>query len=470
MRMQSPTDAAQEMLTRRLARRDLLAFIRYMNPDYIVSQFSIDVCDELEQFYIDVRAGLRPVLIFEAPPQHGKSEIVSRNLPAWLLGQDPDLSIGGLSYGSDLASDMNRDIQKIMMSPQYDKLFPGSSLNAKRVVTVEAKRNSETFEMANHKGRYIAQGVGGPLTGKRLDIGIIDDPVKNAQEALSPATKNGVWNWYQSTFDSRLSKNSGRIIMATRWAIDDLSGRVLEANPRAKRITFKAISDDNKALVPDLHPIDKLLETKSNMSSFFWSALYQQTPITLGGGIFKDEWWQYYDLCPDLTERNIYADTAQKTKQQNDFTVFECWGKSKQGKAVLVDMVRGKWEAPELLVQARAFWAKHIAATSGLNGTLRAFKVEDKVSGTGLIQTLKREGLPMVGIQRNIDKVSRALDAAPMVESGNVLLPRNAPWLSDLLAEASAFPNGAHDDILDPMFDAISDVQMVRAQPSIRTL
>ena len=470
MRMQSPTDAAQEMLTRRLARRDLLAFIRYMNPDYIVSQFSIDVCDELEQFYIDVRAGLRPVLIFEAPPQHGKSEIVSRNLPAWLLGQDPDLSIGGLSYGSDLASDMNRDIQKIMMSPQYDKLFPGSSLNAKRVVTVEAKRNSETFEMANHKGRYIAQGVGGPLTGKRLDIGIIDDPVKNAQEALSPATKNGVWNWYQSTFDSRLSKNSGRIIMATRWAIDDLSGRVLEANPRAKRITFKAISDDNKALVPDLHPIDKLLETKSNMSSFFWSALYQQTPITLGGGIFKDEWWQYYDLCPDLTERNIYADTAQKTKQQNDFTVFECWGKSKQGKAVLVDMVRGKWEAPELLVQARAFWAKHIAATSGLNGTLRAFKVEDKVSGTGLIQTLKREGLPMVGIQRNIDKVSRALDAAPMVESGNVLLPSNAPWLSDLLAEASAFPNGAHDDILDPMFDAIADVQMVRAQPSIRTL
>jgi len=470
MRMQSPTDAAQEMLTRRLARRDLLAFIRYMNPDYIVSQFSIDVCDELEQFYIDVRAGLRPVLIFEAPPQHGKSEIVSRNLPAWLLGQDPDLSIGGLSYGSDLASDMNRDIQKIMMSPQYDKLFPGSSLNAKRVVTVEAKRNSETFEMANHKGRYIAQGVGGPLTGKRLDIGIIDDPVKNAQEALSPATKSGVWNWYQSTFDSRLSKNSGRIIMATRWAIDDLSGRVLEANPRAKRITFKAISDDNKALVPDLHPIDKLLETKSNMSSFFWSALYQQTPITLGGGIFKDEWWQYYDLCPDLTERNIYADTAQKTKQQNDFTVFECWGKSKQGKAVLVDMVRGKWEAPELLVQARAFWAKHIAATSGLNGTLRAFKVEDKVSGTGLIQTLKREGLPMVGIQRNIDKVSRALDAAPMVESGNVLLPRNAPWLSDLLAEASAFPNGAHDDILDPMFDAIADVQMVRAQPSIRTL
>jgi hypothetical protein len=176
-----------------------------MNPGYIVSQFAIDVCRELEQFYRDVEAELRPVLVFEAPPQHGKSEIVSRNLPAWLFGQNPDLSIGGLSYGSDLASDMNRDIQKIMMSDDYARLFPDASLNAKRVVNVgvEAKRNSETFEIVDRKGRYMAQGVGGPLTGKRLDIGIIDDPIKNAQEALSPATKTSVWNWYQSTFKTR---------------------------------------------------------------------------------------------------------------------------------------------------------------------------------------------------------------------------------------------------------------------------
>jgi hypothetical protein len=400
MPMQTPSDAARELLKRREARRNLLAFIQYMNPGYIVSQFAIDVCRALEQFYRDVEAELRPVLVFEAPPQHGKSEIVSRNLPAWLFGQNPDLSIGGLSYGSDLASDMNRDIQKIMMSDDYARIFPHASLNAKRVVNVgvEAKRNSETFEIVGHKGKYVAQGVGGPLTGKKLDIGIIDDPVKNAQEALSPATKNSVWNWYQSTFDSRMSKNSGRIIMATRWALDDLSGRVLERNARSKRITFRAINEHDEALVPELHPIAKLLETKAGLSEFFWSAMYQQNPITIGGGIFKDEWWQYYDLLPDLTERNIYADTAQKTKQQNDYTVFECWGKSRQGKAVLVDMVRGKWEAPELLVQARAFWAKHKAATTGLTGTLRAFKVEDKVSGTGLIQTLKRAVAPQCAV------------------------------------------------------------------------
>ena len=129
-------------------------------------------------------------------------------------------------------------------------------------------------------------------------------------------------------------------------------------------------------------------------------------------------------------------------------------GKSRTGKAVLLDQIRGKWEAPELLVHARAFWAKHKAGAA----PLRAFKVEDKVSGTGLIQTLKREGIPMVAIQRDRDKVTRAYDAAPMIESGNVLLPRNAAFLSDLLAEATVFPNGAHDDQLDPLFDAISDM------------
>jgi predicted phage terminase large subunit-like protein len=153
-----------------------------------------------------------------------------------------------------------------------------------------------------------------------------------------------------------------------------------------------------------------------------------------------------------------------KTKEQNDYSVFECWGKTKEGKAVMLDMVRGKWEAPELLIQARAFWAKHRAME---NGTLRAMKVEDKASGTGLIQTLKREGVPVIPIQRNIDKVTRAMDVAPQIQAGNVLLPQTAPWLSDLLAEASVFPNGAHDDQLDPMMDAISDMLNPQAKRDI---
>jgi predicted phage terminase large subunit-like protein len=457
--MPSKEEAAAELLKRRQARTQLHDFIQYINPEYITSKFSVAVCEALEQFYIDVKQGLRPVLILEAPPQHGKSEIVSRSLSPWLFGQDPNLCIGGLSYGKDLASDMNRDIQRIMLNESYGALFPDSALNKKRVVTVEveAKRNSDTFEIVGHKGRYVSQGVGGPLTGKRLDIGIIDDPIKNSKEALSPTVKEALWNWYITTFLTRLSKNSGQIIMATRWATDDLSGRILETNPRARRLSFPAISEDGEALAPELHPIEKLLETKAAVSEHFWSAMYMQSPVVMGGNVFKNEWWRYYSVLPTLEYRMMFADTAQKTGQQNDYSVFQCWGKSKDGKIYLIDQVRGKWESPQLLSTAKAFWAKH--QSPGKDGdVLRKLKIEDKSSGTGLIQQLKQSGIPVEGIPRNTDKLVRALDVSPMIEAGLVYLPEQAPWLSDLVIEAAQFPAGPHDDQLDPLMDAISDM------------
>ena len=459
--------AAQELLRRRKARRGLLDFILYINPEYIVSEFAQELCAALDQFFVDQQAGLRPVLVVQAPPQHGKSDIVSRYAPAFLFGQAPDLSIGGLSYSKDLATDMNRDVQRIMLSPEYHRLFPGASLSAKRAVTVdvEAKRNSDVFEIVGRKGRYVGQGVGGPLTGKRLDIGLIDDPIKNAQEALSETIKDGIWNWYITTFLTRLSKNSGQIIMATSWATDDLSGRILKINPKAKHLKFVAVNlpgekgyDPSRregALVPDLHPLDKLLETKAIMSDYFWSAMYQQSPVALGGNMFKTDEFRFYDVLPKLKWRAIFGDTALKTKEQNDYSVFQCWGESWEAQAVLVDQIRGKWEAPELLTQARAFWAKHRAEGTG---TLRSFNVEDKASGTGLIQTLKKEGVPILGIQRSIDKITRAMDAIPLIQSGNVLLPKHAPWLSDYLSEFAAFPNGSHDDQVDPTMDAIDNI------------
>lgn len=462
-----PSEAAAELLRRRAARKRLHDFIQYLNPEYITSEFSRTVCDALDKFIEQMVAGLRPVLILGAPPQHGKSDIVSRYLPAFVFGNYPDLRIGGLSYAKDLASDMNRDVQRIMMSDEYAILFPETSLNKRRfsTVDVEPKRNSETFEIVGRKGSYVSQGVGGPLTGKKLDLGLIDDPIKNSKEALSPTVKNGIWNWYVSTFLTRLSKNSGQIIMATRWAVDDLSGMVEEKNPRAKVMAFKAIDDNGQALVPELHPVDKLLETKATMSEYFWSAMYQQSPTVLGGGLFKDEWWKYYAVLPKIEHRMIYADTAQKTGEKNDYSVFQCWGKTSDGKIYLIDQIRGKWESPQLLTQAKAFWAKHRSDT---NGVLRQMKIEDKSSGTGLIQQFKQSGIPVQGIPRNTDKVVRALDVSPQIEAGNVYLPEDAPWLSDYLTEFMQFPNGAHDDQIDPTMDAITD--MLIAQPKKRAI
>ncbi|HAT1513797.1 TPA: terminase, partial [Morganella morganii] len=263
--MDIDVDLFDEEVRREIARRSLHEFIQYINPEYITSHFSETVCASLDNFLIEMMAGKRPILILGAPPQHGKSDIVSRYLPAYFFGKYPDMRVAGLSYGKDLASDMNRDVQRIMVSEEYKALFPESCLNAKRAVTVEieAKRNSETFEIVGRKGAYISQGIGGPLTGKKVDLGIIDDPIKNAKEALSPVTKKATWNWYISTFKTRLSKNSGEIIMATRWATDDLSGRVIDSSDKAKVLAFPAINDRGEALVPELHPIDSLLEKKA---------------------------------------------------------------------------------------------------------------------------------------------------------------------------------------------------------------
>lgn len=450
------SDAAKELRRRRAAREELQWFILYLDPDYIVSDFSREVCAALDKFLADMVSGLRPVLILQAPPQHGKSQIVSRYLPAFILGKYPKWSIGGLSYGKSLADDMNRDVQRIMGQDEYGRLFPASKLGA-----AGTRQNTETFELPQG-GRYLSQGVGGPLTGKKLDIGIIDDPIKNSQEALSQTVKDSVWNWYGTTFGSRMAKNSGQIIMATSWALDDLAGRVGQSISRAAILKFPAISLEGEALIPELHPIEQLLEIKETMTSYFWSALYQQSPTVLGGQIIKGEWFGRYFVAPVIEHRCIYADTAMKTGEANDYSVFQLWGKGEDGKIYLLDMSRGKWEAPELERRAQTFWAKHQVEDIPRWGQLRQMKVEDKASGTGLIQKIKSMAqIPIAGIERVKDKYSRLMDVLGYIEAGMVCIPENSSFVNDFVAECEAVTANdthAHDDQIDPMIDAINDM------------
>lgn len=171
--------------------------------------------------------------------------------------------------------------------------------------------------------------------------------------------------------------------------------------------------------------------------------------------MFRDEWIKYWQTLPQIDYRMIYADTAMKTGEENDYSVFQHWGKGKDGKIYLLHMIRGKWEAPQLLAQARAFWDKCKAFDKS---TLRQMKIEDKASGTGLIQQLKQGGVPVTGIPRNKDKVTRGYDTAPQVEAGNVLLPERGEHLSDLMHEMTVFPMGGHDDCVDPLMDAVQDL------------
>ncbi|EKN3501851.1 phage terminase large subunit [Yersinia enterocolitica] len=452
----SKQQAAKELLRRRGARSSIHDFIQYMNPEYITSTFSRTVCASLDQFLLDMVNGLRPVLILGAPPQHGKSDIVSRYLPAYFFGKYPDLRVAGLSYAKDLASDMNRDVQRIMMSPEYKTLFPESALNSKRVVTidVEAKRNSETFEVVGHKGTYISQGVGGPLTGKKVDLGIIDDPIKNAKEALSSTTKKSIWNWYVSTFKTRLSKNSGEIIMATRWATDDLSGRVVEITPRAKVLAFPAINERGEALVPELHPKEKLLETKVILGDYFWSAMYQQSPKQAGGSIFKDEWIKYYlpkDL-PTSFDTVIHSwDMTFKDSEGTDYVVGQVWGR-KGANSYLLHQVRARMSFTATLKAVKKMADEFPKALRKL--------VEDKANGPAVIDSLKSIVAGLVPVEPDGSKVARAHAITAVWESGNVFLPHKdiAPWIVETVAEITTFPVGANDDVVDAMTQGLRDL------------
>jgi predicted phage terminase large subunit-like protein len=278
--------------------------------------------------------------------------------------------------------------------------------------------------------------------------------------------RQNVIDWFSTTIESRKnSPDTPIILIMQRLHESDLSGFLLDGGNGEtwEHVNIPAITPEGVSFWAEQFPLDDLHRMEKT-DAYRFAGQYMQNPAPIGGGLLKDEWWRYYTHPPVVTHRIIYADTAQKTKEHNDYSVFQCWGLTKDKQAILLDQSRGKWEAPELLVQARAFYAKHKALDVGV---LRAMKIEDKVSGTGLIQTLKREGIPVLPIQRNTDKVTRAMDVAPMIQSGNVLLPQNAPWLSDFLAEASVFPNGAHDDQLDPMFDAISDLLLTTAKQDL---
>lgn len=452
----SKQQAAKELLNRRIARNSLHEFIQYINPEYITSHFSQTVCDALDRFIVKMMNGERPVIILGAPPQHGKSDIVSRYLPAYIFGKYPDLRIAGLSYGKDLASDMNRDVQRIMMSDEYAALFPLSCLNAKRVVTieVEAKRNSETFEVVGRKGTYISQGVGGPLTGKKVDLGIIDDPIKNSKEALSPTTKQSVWNWYVSTFKTRLSKNSGEIIMATRWATDDLSGRVIEKNPQAEVLVFPAINDNNEALVPELHPLDKLLETKAILGDYFWSAMYQQSPKPGDGQIFHEEFVRYYlpkDL-PAKFDKVIHSwDMTFKDSDGTDYVVGQVWGK-KGANAYLLYQIRKRMSFTQTLEAVKLLADKFPEGRRKL--------VEDKANGPAVIDSLKSTVSGLIPVEPDGSKIARAHACTAEWEAGNILFPHKdiAPWIVETVDEITTFPFGSHDDTVDAMTQAIRDL------------
>lgn len=404
------------------------------------------------------------------PPRHGKSERVSRRLPAAYLGRHPNAQVVHATYNSVLAKKEGLNVQRIMSSPAYKELYPGVQLPAPNTGrTGEARwvRRSDYFEIVGHGGTYSAMGVGGTLTGTGMDLGIIDDPIKNAKEADSETVRDAHWDWYLSTFGTREEgENAAIVICMTRWHEDDLVGRILanaeEAGEKWLVIRFEAIREDmedqkdprkkGEALWPEKYSREWLLTRKKRFGksrSRWWHALYQQSPTAMEGTIFMRDYWKWYDpRKPRQYLMKIHSwDTAHGEKKTNDYSVRGLWGIwiREDGRPVgdLLFVWRDKVEFPKLKREAKDAMNR--------DNPYKAL-LEAKASGIDLAPELvevygKNRIVP---IQPDGDKVRRAEQEVDQIEDGRVRLPDDgSTWVKPYVNEHANFPSGKNDDQVD---------------------
>lgn len=439
------------------ARDSFWAFRQFLDPKLKKGWWQRDIANHLQQFRDDLFAQLSPSLVIMAPPQHGKSVQVI-DFIAWICGQAPHLKTIFTSVSERLGVRANLRLRRIFASKRFNEVFPDFKL---------ATANNNLLEMAGAEGYFRNTTVRGAIVGESLDFGVIDDPLKGREEANSEVIRDKTWDWFTDDFFSRFSEFAGMLIVLTRWHIDDPVGRLVEHSPpeSIKVLRYPAVAEvDEKyrkageVLFPEHKSLDFLLKRKAVMTPENWEALYQQNPVVAGGNKFKDEWFLRHTEVPRLAWRAIYIDTAQKTKERNDYTVMQEWGKGVDGKAYLLDQVRGRFEAPELLTTSLSFWEKCKMRDQAHYGFLRKMSIEDKVSGTGLIQQVRRKSIPVLAVQRDTDKVMRANDVVPFVSTGLVSIPKDAVWVKSWIGEVIAFPDGTNDDQVDPMIDALVDM------------
>jgi predicted phage terminase large subunit-like protein len=396
-------------------------------------------------------------LITTVPPRHLKSIIFSVALPAFLLGQDPTKRIICVSYSNELTIKHALDFRVVLGSDWYRRVFP------KTVVSRE--KDTQIESMTTARGFRYATSLGGTLTGRGADLIVLDDPQK-PDEALSEALRNSAGQWFDTTLLSRLdSKSDGAVVIVMqRLHEDDLAGRLLEKGGwQHLKIAAIAEQDERIPVGPSrVHQraadgvIDPRRESREDverlrqsMGELFFSAQYLQEPIPLAGNLIKAEWFLDYIDNPTQTYDDlliISIDTAMKGSPSADFSVATVW-LARGDNAYLLDLWRERVDYPEL---RRAVYRLREANPDA------TILIEDKGSGTSLIQDLRANNIAVIGIDPDGDKPTRVAKISAQFEAGSVFFPSKAPWLSSLKAELLGFPNVKYDDQVDSVSQALS--------------
>lgn len=398
---------------------------------------------------------LRRLMVF-MPPRHGKSELISRYFPAWYLARHPDRRVILASYESDFAASWGRKTRDTL-NEWAEALHPNVKVNPD-------SSSASRWDILGHTGGMITAGAGGPITGRGGHLIIIDDPVKNAEEANSRTIRERVWEWYRSTLYTRLEPGGAIILIMTRWHEDDLAGRIIadsrETGEEWEILNLPAIAEENdplgrqpgEALWPARFPREELDRIRLTLGSYWWNALYMQRPLPPGGEMFKREWFAIVEDYPRDARFVRFWDIAG-TAGGGDYTVGALLA-YKDGIIWVVDVTRGQWSPAEVETVVRQ--------TAEMDGKHVPVRIEEEGGGSGkaLIHSFITRIIPgwdVRGCRPLSGKETRANPLAALAEAGNLRLVRGG-WNRDLIDEFSIFPRGDHDDIVDAVSGGYAEI------------
>ena len=397
----------------------------------------------LNDALMDVADGTIKRLIVTMPPRHGKSELCSKYFPAWYLGQNPECRIILASYEAGFAAEWGHKVRELIN--EYGKLME------QPIIVDPSSHAKNRWDIYMHKGGMQTAGVGGAITGKGAKILIIDDPVKNSEQAFSTVYREKAKEWYKSTAFTRLEPDGAVIIIQTRWHEDDLSGWLLnDSNEEWTIINMPAISEDGQALWPDRFNIERLQQIKAEVGEYWFSAMYQQTPQPPEGGMLRRSWLQYYDNIPGgLSNASIYTgwDLAISTKESADYTCSCTIALKPEGDIYILDWTRDHMDFPTALKYVPTIQSKHNADLIG---------IEDNAFQAALPQMLRGLRLPIKTKTAVKDKVTKITSTFTLFEQGIIHLPNKHPLLNEFENEYVLFPTAKHDDLLDATEMALS--------------
>ncbi len=453
---------------RDILRTDYCEYVKFVHHgDWFPSPFHTYLCDRVQEFVERKTDKPYEILCISTPPQHGKSQTITETLGSWYLGNNPKHRVIEISYNEDFAVLFGRrNREKIS---DYGKDLFGIEIS-------KEKNTARDFELVGEgiKGSMISRGVMTGVTGQKCNLMIIDDPIKNSQEASSEVYRDRLYNEWVRSFKTRLWVGAKVIVIMTRWHEDDLVGRLLKEEANIEVINFPCECDDEEtdllhrkngdALCPEMGKDNNWLQEfkrsfTTTEGAMTWNSLYQGRPTSLEGNLIHREWWNYYktEELPEIVDWVMSVDAAFKDESTNDYVAIQVWGKV-GANIYLIDAVKKHLNFPDTIMEIRRL--------RGLYDKCKVTLIEDKANGSAIITMLKHELVGVIPVQPQGSKASRVNAVLGAIESGNVYLPKNKRFTVDFVNECASFPNGKHDDQVDAMSQALIRLIYMRSELS----